>query len=79
MEIIDKYAKQLNPAQKNIAAGVISAVILILTIAAARSVAGNQYHSGSAFKFEDTWFPWVIGLSSLGYVLTRIYATTNRD
>jgi hypothetical protein len=79
MEIIDKYAKRLNPAQKNIAAGVVSAVILVLTIAAASSVAGNQYHSGNPFKFADTWFPWVVGISLLGYVLTRIYATANKD
>jgi hypothetical protein len=78
MEFIDKYAKQLNPTQKNIAACIVSVVILILTIAAARSVSGNQYHSGKAFDFEDTWFPWVIGFSLIGYILTRLYATVNR-
>lgn len=79
MEFIDKYAKKLNPAQKNIAAGVVSAIILILTITVAGRASGNQYHNGSPFDFEDTWFAWIVGLGSLGYVLTRIYATANKN
>lgn len=79
MEIIDKYAKQLNPAQKNIAAGVVSAIVLVLTITVASNAAGNQYHSGDPFKLEETWFVWIVGLGALGYVLTRLYATANKN
>lgn len=79
MEFIDKYAKQLNPTQKNIAAVVVSAIILVLTTAAASSASGNQYHSGSPLDLEDTWFAWTVGLGALGYILTRLYATTNKS
>lgn len=79
MEFIDKYAKQLNPAQKNIAAGIVSAIILIITIAAANSVTGSEHHSGRPFKFEETWFVWIVGLGSLGYILTRVYSTANKS
>ena len=77
MKIIDTYAKQLNPAQKNIAAVITTVVILIMTFVTA-PVLSFGYHP-RPFDFENTWISWVLGLGLIGYILTRIYSTSNRS
>jgi len=74
MKFLENLSKRLNPQQKNIVAIVVPIIIFVITIPIASNADGCC--SYNAFDFKDTWFPWAICFTVIGYFEYKLFGNT---
>lgn len=78
MKEIEKWISKLNSQQKMIFAIVIPVGLLVLFYPIAGELDGNPYDGSYPFRFEDTWWVWLIYIAIVGFVEYKLFENTEK-